>query len=178
MPGPRRRNVGSVGVRRLILACGVLGLFVLGLEALRFDVGNRSPEVEMTTVKGERVKLSDLRGGPVLIVFWASDCGPCIAEIPELISLDRDFGGRRVHLIAVAMAYDLPSRVLALTAAAGVSYRVVLDVRGTIASVFGRVEVVPTAFLIGPDGLIVQRKTGPLDFGELRVRLLRMLGDS
>jgi thiol-disulfide isomerase/thioredoxin len=165
-------------MRILIGAFGAFASVAIGSAVLRYIAASRVPDAEMTTIRGEQLRLTDFRGGPVLIVFWASDCAPCIAEIPELVRLDRELSGHGLHLIAVAMAYDLPSRVLALTAAAGVDYRVVLDLRGTIAESFDRIDAVPTAILIGPDGNILERRTGPIDFKALRVRLLRMLGDS
>lgn len=165
----RWRRLVAAGVIAAVCATGVVVWF-----CFKPDV---APELEMTTVRGERLRLSEFRDDPILIVFWASDCGPCIGEIPELIRLDRELSGRGFHVIAVAMAYDLPSRVLSLIASAGVSYRVILDLGGRIAAAFGQIRAVPTAVLIGPDGVILDRISGPLDFTRLRVRLLPMLRD-
>lgn len=178
VPEAPHSNVRS---RRRRIWIGVFAAFAsvaIGYAVLRSTAASRVPDVEMTTIRGEQLRLTDFRGGPVLIVFWASDCAPCIAEIPELVQLHREWSGHGLRLIAVAMVYDLPSRVLALTTAAGVDYRVVLDLRGTIAEAFDRIDAVPTAILIGPDGNVLERRTGPIDFKALRVRLLRMLGDS
>lgn len=174
VPVASQASFGAATVRRLIAVCVIAA--VGALEWFASDP-RMAPEVEMTTIRGERLRTSDMRGDPILIVFWASDCGPCITEIPELIRVDRELTGRGFHVIAVAMAYDLPSRVLSLVASAGISYRVVLDLGGRIAAAFGPVRFVPTAVLIGPDGAIMDRMTGPLDVNRLRTRLLPMLRD-
>ena len=164
-------------MRRVIVGCVIAAVGAAGLGVRLGLTPDTAPQLEMTTVRGERLRLSDLRGDPVLIVFWASDCGPCIREIPELDRMDRELRAHGLHVIAVAMAYDLPSRVLSLTASAGVSYRVILDLGGRIAAAFGQIRAVPTAVLIGPDGVILDRVAGALDFARLRDQLLPMLRD-
>lgn len=136
-----------------------------------------APDVSFVTVQGEHLRLSDLRGGPVLITFWASDCGPCLSEIPDLDKLQREWSTRGLQLIAVAMRYDLPSRVWSLVQSARPSYRVVLDSSGALAAAFGRVSAVPTTFLIAPDGTLRERLVGPIDFATVRHHLFMMLGD-
>lgn len=162
----------------LALTAGGLSIIVAGLlwwfrpaGEVALDVA----DVRFTTVQGEQLRLADLRGHPVLVSFWASDCGPCIAEIPELVRLHRELGTEGLQLLAVAMSYDLPSRVLALIQSADVPYRVILDLGGTIAAAFGHVDRVPMAFVIGREGAVLQRIEGPIDFASLRRQLLPML---
>src|SRR5699024_7889902 len=51
------------------------------------EKGNRAPDFELTTMDGEKVKLSDYRGERVMLNFWASWCGPCRTEMPDMQKL-------------------------------------------------------------------------------------------
>lgn len=156
-------------------------LAVLGIVLLASVVAwwrHQAPTASFTSIRGERVALADLRGRPVLVTFWASDCRTCLLEIPEFDRLHRDYAPRGVRVVAVAMAYDPPGRVLSLVRDTGLGYTVVLDSDARLAAQFGNVGWVPTTFLIAPDGSVRQRMIGALDFGRLRQSLEDLLGDS
>ena len=139
-------------------------------------LGDRAPDVEFTTLKGEPIRLSELRGHPVLVTFWASDCRGCIEEIPDLAALRRGYSAQGFETIAVAMSYDPPNRVLETVKARQVPYKVALDPLGRLAEAFGRVQQVPNSFLIAPDGRIVLHKLGRIRAEELRTLIEHLLG--
>ncbi|WP_348759482.1 TlpA family protein disulfide reductase [Candidatus Methylocalor cossyra] len=137
--------------------------------------GDTVPDVEFVTLTGERIRLRDWRGDPVLVTFWATDCRPCLEEIPDLSELHRTYAGRGLHVIAVAMHYDPPNRVLAVAREARLPYRVALDPLGRIAQALGPVPGVPASFLVGPDGRLILRRLGKLRAEELRGTLEALL---
>lgn len=158
-----------------------LGLIAAGLLWVALGALQRSreaPDIAFTTITGEQRRISDFHGFPVLVTFWASDCRTCVSEIPDLDKLYREFSGHGFQLIAIAMHYDLPSRVMALVQSADVPYRVVLDPAAKFARAFDRVEWVPTTFLIAPDGTIRYRVLGAIDFATLRNKIRLILGES
>jgi peroxiredoxin len=161
----------------LALILAVLAVLA-GAGAWLWFTAGYAPDVEFTTLKGERINLRELRGQPVLVIFWASDCRTCLEELPDLIALYRDYGPRGLRLIAVAMPYDPPNRVLALAQGRQLPYNVVLDPLGKLTEAFGRVELVPSNFLIAPDGRIAFHGLGRIHAADLGKNIERLLGEN
>ncbi len=122
-----------------------------------------APDLKLTTITGHALDLKALRGKPVIVTFWATDCPSCIKEIPHLRALYQDYHPRGLELIAIAMYYDPPSHVVAMSEAQQLPYQVALDLHADYARAFGQVALTPTTFLIAPDGRIVLQYTGLSD---------------
>lgn len=135
-----------------------------------------APALNVTTLDGEQLSLNELRGEPVLVTFWATDCPGCVKEIPHLIELHQDYGPRGLTILAIAMAYDPPNHVVAMREARDLPYRIALDIDGEAARAFGNVNVTPTSFLINPQGRIVRHKLGEMDMSKVRAQIEGMLG--
>ena len=149
----------------------VLLLLILISTALWFSVGKiipAAPDLTLTTITGKKIALKELRGKPVIVPFWATDCPGCIKEIPHLIDLYTHYHQQGLEIIAVAMAYDPPNHVIALTEDLQLPYNVALDLNGEIAHAFGDVQLTPSTFVISPSGLIALQKTGVFDPAEMK----------
>ncbi|HUL12045.1 MAG TPA: TlpA disulfide reductase family protein [Methylococcaceae bacterium] len=162
-------------IRLAVLLAGLLSVLAGTLYSYRHDGAGHAPDVVFTTVKGEQIALRELRGHPVLVTFWASDCPSCIEEMPRLAELYRQYAPRGLKLIGVAMHYDPPSRVLSVTSAKTLPYPIALDLQAKHARAFAEVILVPNSFLIDPKGEISMHKLGLLDMQELKARIERML---
>jgi len=161
--------------RRIVLAA----IGVIALAAVLFAVWSEDrPTATFTSLGGERTELSQLRGHPVVVTFWASDCRTCLLEIPGFNRLSEDYRAHDVRVIAVAMGYDVPSRVLSLVRETGLEYTVALDLDGRLAAAFGGVEWVPRTFVIDSHGLIRHKITGAVDFGRVRQQIETLLRES
>jgi len=136
---------------------------------------NSAPDAQFTTITGKKIALQALRGRPVLVAFWATDCPACIQEIPHLLSLYRQFHARGLEIIAVAMYYDPPNHVAAMAKARRLPYDIALDLRGSHALAFGNVQLIPTTCLISPEGKIVLRKTGAFNVLQMQNSIEKML---
>lgn len=134
-----------------------------------------APETTFSTITGKKIALQDLRGKPVIVTFWATDCASCIKEIPHLIELYQRYHNQGLEIIAVAMAYDLPNHVLDMTKAQQLPYHVALDMQSENAHAFGDVSLTPTTFLIAPDGSIALQKTGLFDLPEMNSQLSKYI---
>ena len=180
------------------LAAGALGvlasLWFGGSPLLRTDSGQRAlqaamdatapaPPAGVTPAKpGELmppIALPDLQGQvqelpgaytgrPLLINVWASWCGPCIEEMPELQRFANSQGTQGTQVIGLAL--DTPEAIQDFLTRVPVDYPILVDTPGPAdASVWlgNRKGVLPYSVLVGADGKIVKQKIGPFAHGEI-----------
>jgi peroxiredoxin len=159
----------------LLLGLLVLAVISTGLWFTFSKTVTPAPDVSFSTITGKQINLNALRGKPVLVTFWATDCPGCIEEVPHLIDLYRQYHEQGLEIIAVAMYYDPPNHVVAMTKAKALPYDVALDVQGKHAKTFGDVRLTPTTFLIAPDGSIALQKIGVFDQVDMKTRIETML---
>lgn len=141
----------------LILLVGTVGV-ALGLWQPSGPMP--APPSVFTDITGKQIDLQTLRGKPVLVTFWATDCHSCVEEIPHLAELYQQYHKHGLEIIAVAMYHDIPSHVVEMTRMKQIPYTVALDVQGKHAHDFGRILVTPTTFLISPEGFFVKEVIG------------------
>jgi peroxiredoxin len=153
----------------------VLLLISLALWMARSKAYSFTPDTAFTTITGEHITLKALRGKPVLVTFWATNCGSCVKEIPRLITLYNQLHPQGLEIIAIAMAYDPPNRVVAMTNEQKLPYHVVLDITSEYARAFGRVWATPTTLLIGTDGTVAKRVIGAFDLTDMQTRIEQLL---
>lgn len=126
------------------------------------------PAMTLTTLQGKQLSVPDTQGRPMLISFWATSCASCVEEIPHLIELYKELAPHGFEIIGVAMAYDPPNRVIALSHARQIPYPVALDIQGKAAQAFGGISLTPSSFLIAADGRVIEQQTGKLNIHRIR----------
>lgn len=109
---------------------------------------------------GAEVATADYRGTPLLLNFWASWCGPCVDEMPDLQEVARA-GEGEMAVLGVSVQDD-PDKAARLVDDLGVTYDLAADPG---ADLFGQVQGfgMPTTLFVSADGEIRYRHTGPLD---------------
>ena len=127
----------------------------------------KMPELTFRTIEGAVITSADLKGHPVLIVFWATDCSSCIKEIPELIDLHRDYQDTQAKILAVAMYYDPPNRVVSMSKGMQLPYSIIIDPQAKLSQALN-VMVTPTHILVAPDGSIEKRVVGLMSSRDIR----------
>jgi thiol-disulfide isomerase/thioredoxin len=126
----------------------------------RWD-GKVAPAFEVEQLDGTTFRLADHVGREVVILnFFATWCGPCKAEMPELDRLAREMAGRPVTILAVD-AEEKRDLVKAFVGGLGVTFPVAVDDSGAVLKQFG-VDSFPTTVFIAPDGTIRLYQVGPV----------------
>lgn len=132
------------------------------------------PEVSYPLLEGSTLHSKDLSGKVQLINFWSINCLPCIEELPVLKQLYRDFNRDQLEIIGVASPHDPPSHVKIFQQRHRLPYPVAIDIEGKIINTLPEVRVIPTSFIIAPDGRLVYRHIGMLDL-ESTKRIIRSI---
>jgi len=137
-----------------------------------------APDFSLSTTDGRTVHLSDFRGKPVLLNFWATFCVPCREEMPALQTLWKAY--RHAGLVVLAVAADRDksgAAIKAFLASTDVGFPVLLDSDGEVRRRY-EVQALPTSYLIGADGRFLGRIIGPRRWnGEpFRKQLKSLLG--
>ncbi|MFA6053620.1 MAG: TlpA disulfide reductase family protein [Methylobacter sp.] len=161
----------KTGNKIVFTAVVILALILMGCS----KTITSAPDVTFTTITGEKIALKDLRGKPVIVTFWATDCPSCIKEIPHLIDLYTQYHARGLEVIAVAMYYDPPNHVVDMTKAKQLPYNVALDLKSELAMAFGGIMFTPSTFLIAPDGSVVKKETGLFDLAKMKINIESLL---
>ncbi len=162
--------------KELIVAGIAVTLIVLFGAVWLMPAGvNEAPALTVNTLKGETIRLEELRGKPVLVNFWATTCPGCIKEMPRLIELYEELHPKGLEILAIAMSYDPPNQVMTMARQRNIPYPIALDLDETAAKAFGDVKLTPTLFLISPEGRIVQHTIGEVNMEKLQSTVERML---
>ena len=125
-----------------------------------FKVGESAPDFELRSLDGRMMQLSNLRGNPVLLNFWATWCAPCQLEMPWLAELDQQYRPQGVEIVGVSLD-DLGGEqaVNKFIAERGVRYPILIG-NSSVADLYGGVRFMPQSFFIDRDGKIVKISLG------------------
>lgn len=118
-------------------------------------VGERAPDFSLPSLDGPKVTLSQLKGSIVVIDFWASWCGPCKKELPELNALAQKYAGANPPVVIVAIGIDKErANAEKLVRALKLSgLRILLDPEGRVASAYD-LPTMPSSFVVDASGLV------------------------
>ena len=127
--------------------------------------GQQAPGFQAPTISGGNFRLADALGKPTLLVFWASWCGPCKKEAPEVVRIAASYG-KAVNIVGINAGETLGTTRRA-AAQMGMKWPVVLDADGAISAKY-KVSGIPLVLVLDADGLVRHRNNGvPTDVHRL-----------
>jgi cytochrome c biogenesis protein CcmG/thiol:disulfide interchange protein DsbE len=121
-------------------------------------VGALAPDLALTDLDGKPFRLSDLRGRPVVLNYWASWCGPCREEFPELKGALEAHGPAGLAIVGVLFKDD-PGPARDFMAKEGATWTSLADPDGAGAAAY-RVVAPPTTFFIDAEGVVRDMQIG------------------
>lgn len=161
-------------MRRLLftLVLGVWAVLLLGgafrpqgfdpSGAPRPDVGYPAPNLEVVSPDLSTMQLADLKGKAVFLNFWASWCGPCRMEMPEIQRLYESLPeGTAILAVNMTAQESSPETPVRYMEQHGYTFPMALDPAGRAGESF-RALSLPTSLFISPDGIVTARVAGPL----------------
>ncbi|HUI73859.1 MAG TPA: TlpA disulfide reductase family protein [Candidatus Acidoferrum sp.] len=134
-----------------------------------------APPFTIKDLNGNPLSLSDAKGKVVLLNFWATWCGPCRAEIPDLIELQKEYKDQ-LEIIGLATQEDDAEEVRKFVAESGINYRVAMA-PDEVTEKFGGIAALPTSFVIDPQGRVVQKHVGLNDPSLYELEVRSLLGE-
>lgn len=121
-------------------------------------IGQEAPDFEATLLNGEIFKLSEQRGKVVLINVWATWCGPCVSEMPDIDQLAKDYAD---DLVVIGVNCGEAEQTVAdFVAENGYSYLFAADTDYSISGMLNPTSSIPYTIVVNADGIITQLHMG------------------
>lgn len=122
-------------------------------------LGRLAPDFALTDLSGKTVRLADFKDKVVLLDFWATWCAPCREEIPDFVELQKQYAEKGFTLLGISLDEEGAVVVKPFAQQFGINYPVVIG-NTQVSTAYGGMQALPTAFLIGRDGRILEAFVG------------------
>ena len=122
---------------------------------------DQAPDFKVEDLEGKPLTLSASQGKVILLNFWATWCGPCRAEIPDLIELQKKYADR-LQIIGLDVDDDDVAEVKKFVAENKINYPIAMATN-EIRREYGGVAALPTSFVLNSEGQVVQKHEGLRD---------------
>jgi thiol-disulfide isomerase/thioredoxin len=162
-----------------VLAAFAVSLLPLGssaqLPVIRFVRDpDPAPDFKAKDLDGKDLSLGADKGKVILLNFWATWCGPCRAEIPDLIELQNRYKDQ-LRIIGMLVDEDDEDNLRDVVKAEKINYPVALTTP-EVRLAYGGISALPTVFVINPEGRVVQKHVGLFNPALYETEIRALLG--
>ncbi len=149
--------------------------FIKRMDAIApLSIGRMAPAFDLPTADGKVIRLADFKGKYVLIDFWASWCGPCRQENPNIVRLYNRFKDKNFTILGVSLDDDKADWLKAIKDD-GLNWTQVSELKrwdSPIANLY-KIESIPASFLLDPQGKIIAKNLRGADLENFLVNTLK-----
>ncbi|MGH8095400.1 MAG: TlpA family protein disulfide reductase [Chthoniobacterales bacterium] len=133
-----------------------------------------APGWQLQDLEGKSINLSDFKGKVVVLNFWATWCPPCREEIPDLVSLQKQYAPQGLVVLGISLDTGGPARVAALAKKLEINYPILMG-NAKISAAYGGIRGLPTTFIIDRKGNVVDGLEGETDRATLEAKIKPLL---
>jgi thiol-disulfide isomerase/thioredoxin len=167
-----------------VIIAGTLALgagFYFGTGRDDVDAGAR-PSAEtllaltLPDLAGEQESLAQWKGKLLIVNFWATWCVPCREEMPEFVRAQREFGGKGLQFVGIAV--DEADKVRQFAGDIGLNYPALIGGYGAMElsrTLGNRLMALPFTVIVARDGTIIHTQLGPLKADQLRLMIEKLI---
>jgi thiol-disulfide isomerase/thioredoxin len=168
-----RRFIRSVAAS--VILCFLAMPAVAQQPTIRFARNpDPAPEFKLADLAEKPISLADFRSKVVLLNFWATWCGPCRAEIPDLVELQKKYSDR-LQIIGLVVDDDDVDEIKKFMTEFGINYPIAVTT-DEIRMQYGGIAALPTSFVIDAEGRVVQKHEGLRNPALYEVEIRSLLG--
>lgn len=136
----------------------------------------------LTSNTGKRVSLSDYKGKPVLLNFWATWCTPCKVEMPWFEDFQKKYAAQGLEVVGInedddAKSTEVKDQIKKTLERTGVTYTILMSDKG-VGDAYGGLDVLPATFFIDRSGKIVAQAIGLASKDEAEQNVQKILAGS
>ncbi|WP_273835659.1 redoxin domain-containing protein [Guptibacillus sedimenti] len=141
---------------------------VIADRSVGTEVGDQAADFTLETMEGKEVSLSDYEGQPVFLNFWATWCPPCEEEMPDIQQFSDEYG-EEVAVLSVNFTKFEPNKeaIPKFVESHNLTFPILMDREGKVGENLYQVISMPTSFMIDREGVIRQKRVGPLTLKDM-----------